>query len=85
MGEKKYTPPVLLNSTLQEAYNNNDKELFQTILWALMSDRHITQHEYNTLKEIVTKWEEFPRTAKIFMGNLGYKQVLNANVTRFVY
>lgn len=62
--------------TLQDAWNNDDKELFLSMIDWLETNRKITSKEAKDLEEIYDNWEEYKDenpNAKIKFGNLVVK------------
>lgn len=60
--------------TLQDYYDNNDKEGFLSLAWTLCAFRKITHHEFCELKDVYVNWEYFKskhKKGRVILGNLG--------------
>lgn len=66
----------LLDSTLQETYESNDRENFAGLVWTLRANCVLSEHDCSPLKEILNHWDfyisNFPN-GKVPHGDTGYK------------
>ena len=62
--------------TLQQCYDNNDKQGFLVLSWNLCCFRKITHHEYCELKDVHDNWDHWKSTkpnVRIMFGNCGFE------------